>query len=55
MIKTFTLGANADAKTFTEELKKVIDEIQGLGYEVDVQYSTNNNYFSALVIAKGKC
>ena len=55
MIKTFTLVANADAKTFTEELKKSIDEIQWLGYEVDVQYSTSNNYFSALVIARGKC
>ena len=55
MIKTFTLVANIDAETFTEELKKTIDEMQGLGYEVYVQYSTNNKYFSALVIAKGKC
>ena len=55
MIRNFTLVANGDAKTFTDDLNKEIDKFQSMGFKVEVQYSISNTYFSALVIARGKC
>lgn len=35
---------------FNAKLGRYIDEFQGNGYEIDVQYSFNNGYYTALVL-----
>lgn len=35
---------------FNVKLGKYIDDFQGNGYEIDIQYSFNNGYYTALVL-----
>ena len=54
MIKEFALVSRNDEYMFTDELSKKIAEYQTKGYQVEIQYSINDTYCSALVIGRQK-
>lgn len=51
-IVEYSFFVNDDADEFDEQLKSAISNFQKQGYYVEVQFSTNNYAYSALVIAR---
>lgn len=51
-IVEYSFFVNDDADEFDEQLKSAISNFQQQGYYVEVQFSTNNYAYSALVIAR---
>lgn len=51
-IVEYSFFVNDDADEFDEQLKSAISSFQKQGYYVEVQFSTSNYAYSALVIAR---
>lgn len=51
-IVEYSFFVNDDSDEFDEQLKSAISNFQQQGYYVEVQFSTNNYAYSALVIAR---